>query len=334
MIRHNVNLDSVVRTNTVTGKIPAGIGKRLHAGERVAEFTTDEWYSFLATLTQEDIINYPDDSQLKATLAKYHHVEAENIMLFSGADGVMSCAVSCFGIPGSQILTPELHFPMYDVYAQQQGCKLNLLKYNGLDLTAQTTEVTNDVSMILVANPNSPVGDSMSLGMYHWFESFKVPIVVDSVYGLFGRTYLDINEKIEKNYIFTFSFSKGFGGAGLRIGYAVANKEIIQILNKMRPMFAVTGVSLKFAQWSLGHLSLHLEYVAQVVAARKVVQKVYPWNIGGNWVHVPQEKYFDAFTNAGLTFKVDCRLPNVTEEALIRISASPEVVLAMGLKFP
>jgi histidinol-phosphate/aromatic aminotransferase/cobyric acid decarboxylase-like protein len=321
-MKYNKHLDKVVRTNTVNTIGHAPIGQRLHACERAAPFGEIVWHKFMCTLTQEDFINYPDDSVLKQTIAVMHNVTPENIMLFSGADGAISCAFQCFTKHNTQVIMPEYHFPMYDVYSAQNVCESVSLKYDGLQLTPDTNVLVTKPSLVVIANPNSPVGDSPSLDLFTALERYEVPIVVDSVYSDFGCTPFNVYDKLHKNYIFVYSLSKSFGGAGARVGYAIAKPEIIRVMAKLRPMFPITGPSLRFAQWVLKETELRDHYVENTVIYRKEIARYYPWNIGGNWVHVPQDDYLDLFRDAGLTFKRDVLVPPISSKSLIRISAT------------
>jgi histidinol-phosphate/aromatic aminotransferase/cobyric acid decarboxylase-like protein len=321
-MKYNKHLDRVVRTNTVNTLGNPLIGKRLHACERTSPFNDADWSQFMSTLTQADFINYPDDSVLKQTIADMHNVTPENIMLFSGADGAISCAFHCFTKHNTQVIMPEYHFPMYDVYSAQNNCDVALLQYDGLELTHDTNVPVFKPSLIVVANPNSPIGDSPSLDLFSNLERHQVPIVVDSVYSDFGCTPINIHDKLVKDYIFVYSLSKSFGGAGARVGYAIAKPAIIQIMAKMRPMFPITGPSIKFAQWVLRDTEIRDYYVGSTVLHRKEIARHYPWNIGGNWVHVPQNDYLDLFREAGLSFKSNLLIPPISKFMQIRISAT------------
>lgn len=317
----NPKLNYINRTNTVVPGIGKPMGKRLHACERTEYFPEESWNNFLSTLTQEDFINYPNEFELRSQLAYYHGVEPENIMLFSGGDGALNAAISAFTVPKSTILVPEFYFPMYDVYAAQNECELAFLTYNGLKLTSKPKDHVYRLGVIVVGNPNSPVGDSPSEELFYELEKYHVPIIVDSVYADFGCTKLNVLSKLEQNYIFVHSFSKSFGGAGARIGYAIASEKILGYMAKLRPMFSATGPSIKFAIWAL-NCSADKTYIKDIIAVREEIQKIYPWNIGGNWVHLPYNKFNDKFVEAGFSFKDNCRLPSVTDLRLIRISTT------------
>ena len=322
-------LDSVVRSGPSYLKAPVGL--RHHAGERSTPFEDRVWSEFVKTLTQADFIQYPDDRYLVQSLAEMHNVDASNIMMFAGADAALDCIVNCFAEDNTEIIMPEYRFPMYDVYAAKVGAKIVNMRYDGFTLTPTVDCVVTNPRLVLLANPNSPVGDSPSAELFARLETYNVPIIVDSVYSDFGSTQLDVLQCINKDYVFVHSFSKSFGGCGARIGYVIANPAILSILNKARSMVSVTGSSIKFATWALANIRLRDEYVAQTVSIRNKVHLIIPWNIGGNWVHIPTKCSVE-LDRLGVTYKNNCYLPSITTTPLIRVSASYEVLPIVGLR--
>ena len=325
----NTHLSSVVRT-AGPARVSTLIGRRLHAGERHSLFRADIWQQFLSTLQQEDFIQYPNDAELVSQLAEHHNVNNKNIILFAGADAALDCIVRCFACNSAQVIVPEYHFPMYDVYAARVDAQLCLLKYEQSTLTTNPDVHINNARLAIIANPNSPVGDNPSKELFAFLESLSIPIVVDSVYCDFGSTQLDVKECLLKNYIFVHSFSKSFGGCGARIGYAIANDQIISLLNAVRPMNAITGPSIKFAQWAIKNLSMRDEYVAEIISIRNKIQQIYPWNIGGNWVHLPST-IKPKLNKLQLTYKDNCYLPGVIDEPFVRITVSPLLLALLEL---
>ena len=187
---YNKHLDLVFRSPP--SLLPATIGTNLHAGERTQLFHDIVWGQFLASLTQDDFIRYPNDTNLVSQLANYLNVSAQNVMLFAGADEALDCISRCFLLTGAQLVIPEYHFPMYDVYAARMHSSVVLLKYDQNVLTSVTNNHINYAKLVIVANPNSPVGDSPTITLLEDLEKLNVPIVIDSVYSDFGSTAIPI----------------------------------------------------------------------------------------------------------------------------------------------
>jgi histidinol-phosphate/aromatic aminotransferase/cobyric acid decarboxylase-like protein len=323
-MKRKKHLEAIQRTITLPSTNRT-VGKRCHSGERTEYFPVGDWRDFMSTLTQEDVLFYPNDQKLKTDIAAYHGVQPENIMVFAGADQALKCIVDTFVDPGSTVLTPEYHFPMYDVYTAQNAGKLALIKYKGLSLSTIAEGSIEDIRLVIIGNPNSPVGDSPSEAYLTSLEQFDCPIVVDSVYSAFGCTRLDVIEKIRKNYIFVHSFSKSWGAPGIRCGYLIATESMINLLTAMKPMVPVSGFSLKFAEWALQNMIVSAAYVNRIVQIRDDIASYYPWNIGGSWVHLPESKFAQPLTMSGFTFKPGCKLPGKAI-SLIRVTISKDLL--------
>lgn len=320
-MKYNPLLDWVYRSASVPQENKT-IGQRLHGGEWTSPLPEEYWNGFLSSLTQTDILFYPDDSPAKELLASKHGVSSKNILMFAGSDMALRCIFEAFLTSSANVLMPEYHFPMYDVYASIMGAGTHFMRYS--NLTMLPPVACPDINLIVVGNPNSPVGDSVSLEFYETvLEPYNVPIVVDSAYADFGCTDIPI-DKINSKYIFVHSLSKSAAAAGLRCGYAIACDEIIGLLNKVRPMMSVTGITIKYVEWALDHHDILDEYVKNVIDSREKVCERFYYNIGGNWVHLPMH-YADEFTKAGFTFKSDVYLP-CEEDPLLRISATQDIL--------
>ena len=314
-MKHKSYLDNIIRTTPVH-TVASDLGHRLHAGERAIEFPAEQFGDFVRSLAQSDFISYPDESKLIKIIANKHRVSEDNVLLFAGADAAIKCSVDTLCDIGSTVAAPMLHFPMYDVYIAQNGGKF---------VPLHNIEKNDELRMIIVGNPNSPEGNSYSEDYFGQLERFNVPIIVDSVYEAFGSTKLDVLDKIQRDYIFVYSFSKSYGAAGCRVGYAISNYTMITKLHKMRPMYGVNSVGLKFAEWLLVNQDLSDEYVSTCVSIRNKMNEWFPYNIGGNWVHVPELidsiSVVDELEKFGFSFKRGCTLPGV-DGLLIRATAS------------
>ena len=116
-LKYNDNLDNVLRYQI---KSP-DIGRRLHMSERTVPFPEEKFQSFIASLSQEDFIQYHSTSELKEKLAVKHGVLPENIAIGPGSEFILSIIFQAFVSKQSKVLVPSMHFPMYDVYINQNG---------------------------------------------------------------------------------------------------------------------------------------------------------------------------------------------------------------------
>ena len=266
--------------------------RRLHMCERTRPFSSKMFDEFVRSIRQEDFINYGDSIELKERLAKKHGVSTENIYIGAGSSYILDSIFRVFVEKDSCVVMPEAHFPLYDVFVEQNQATTELLPYFNKDgkLTMSVNVRSQDPRLIIIGNPNSPVGDVLSLERIEHLTSFGAPLVIDQAYGEFGKTEVPI-EMIDKNVIFVNTFSKGLGAAGIRVGYSVASKEITNLLGKFRQMFEVTNISSKFALFLLDHEKETREYAESIACERAKLRSKLDHVYFGNWVHIPFDKY-------------------------------------------
>ncbi|MRI58006.1 MAG: histidinol-phosphate transaminase [Epsilonproteobacteria bacterium] len=211
----------------------------------------------------DKIYLYPDDSmyELKAALAKRFGVEREEIIIGAGSDQVLEFAARALLNEATSVLMSKITFAMYEIYAIQQGARIVRSSCYRHDLDEFYDLVQkHDPAIVHICTPNNPTGDAIDKEyLYRFLEKVKEPLViVDGAYMEYAaykdeRKRIDPKELIERfsNVLYLGTFSKAFGLGGMRVGYGLAQKEIIQELYKLRPPFNITTLSLKAATEAL-----------------------------------------------------------------------------------
>jgi histidinol-phosphate aminotransferase len=159
-----------------------------------------------------------------------------------------------------------------------------------LSISKMLEFVDDETNLIILANPNSPIGD------YKTFEDIK-PLLDTGIPTLIDEAYIEFseNESFIKyiddypNLIVTRTFSKGFGAAGCRVGMTFAHKDTIEPISKFRQMYEITGVSLKYCKFLLDNHHLVNIYCKEVVEEKKkVVSMLKNYEVIDsqcNWIH-------------------------------------------------
>jgi histidinol-phosphate aminotransferase len=212
-----------------------------------------------------DVFMYPDDSmlELKLALCDKFDIKQESIILGAGSDQVIFFAISAMAKPDFKILTAKTTFAMYDIYAKQAGA--TILKtpshQHKLDEFLEIYKANLDLDIIFLCLPNNPLGECLTKSeVYSFLEqiSSDTLVVIDGAYQDFAAykdeaMKIDPSDLIERfpNTLYLGTFSKSYALGGLRVGYGIAQKPIMQNLYKMRPPFNVTSISLKAALASL-----------------------------------------------------------------------------------
>ena len=216
----------------------------------------------------EELTLYPDGNgfELKQALAaKYTNISSDNITLGNGSNDVLEIIARAFVNKTDSVIYSEYAFAVYPIVTQAIGATaiVTPAKDWGHDLTAMLAAITNNTKLVFIANPNNPTGtwvDTKTLQQFLESVPDHVIVVLDEAYFEFAshpeygvKDYPDGLALLKHfgNLIVTRTFSKAYGLAGLRVGYAVANPQITNILNRVRQPFNVNALALKAAEVAL-----------------------------------------------------------------------------------
>ncbi|MFM0594095.1 histidinol-phosphate transaminase [Paraburkholderia dilworthii] len=197
---------------------------------------------------------YPDANafELKSALSERYGVPAEWITLGNGSNDILEIAAHAFVEKGQSIIYAQYSFAVYALATQGLGARaivVPAVEY-GHDLDAMLAAITDDTRLIFVANPNNPTGTFIEGPKLEAFLD-KVPrnvaVVLDEAY----TEYLPQEKRYDSiawvrrypNLLVSRTFSKAFGLAGLRVGFAIAQPELTDLLNRLRQPFNVNTLA-------------------------------------------------------------------------------------------
>ena len=201
-----------------------------------------------------DIARYPDGGgfELRQALAKKHGISADRITLGNGSNDVLDMVARVFLQPGSESLFSQYAFAVYPISSQAVGAKLVVAPARdyGHDLAAIRDLVGPETRVVWIANPNNPTGTWLGRDELHAFISdlpTDVMVVLDEAYTEYVQQadYPDGTEWLEQfpNLIVTRTFSKAYGLASLRLGYALSHPDVADLLNRVRQPFNVNSLA-------------------------------------------------------------------------------------------
>ena len=199
---------------------------------------------------------YPDAYELRAALAKFYGLGQENVVLGNGSNDVLDLVARVFLAKDSESISSEHAFIVYRLVTQVTGAANVIIpaKDFGHDLAAMRAAITDKTKVVWIANPNNPTGTLIPNNeILDFLEPVpkEVVVVLDQAYYeyLNEDDHMDASDWLAKypNLVITRTFSKAYGLAGLRIGYALASPEIADLLNRVRQPFNVSHVSLAAA---------------------------------------------------------------------------------------
>ena len=131
--------------------------------------------------------------------------------------------------------------------------------------------INRNISLIIIANPNSPTGTLISqLNMERIIKkanAHAVPVLIDEAYyGFSDTTVLPLLKKYN-NLIISRTFSKAYGLAGLRVGYIVSNIRIAKLLFNLKPMYEVNSIGVLACTVMLKNSKIHRHYISETKKA-------------------------------------------------------------------
>ena len=199
---------------------------------------------------------YPDDSmfELKEALASKFSVEDENIIIGAGSDQILEFISRALLSADDSVLMSQVTFAMYAIYAKQMGAKIvRTPSYE--HKVDEFIEAYNEhkPKVVYICTPNNPTGDAIKredvLKIIEAIDK-ETLVVIDGAYMEYAAAK-DEAYRIEpkdilgfSNVIYLGTFSKAYGLGGMRVGYGIANTQLIYELYKMRPPFNITTLSL------------------------------------------------------------------------------------------
>lgn len=209
-----------------------------------------------------DLTRYPDANgfYLKQKLAQTFGLDVTGLTLGNGSNEVIDLIFHTFVSPGDEVIYSQYSFIVYALATQAHGADAVVVpaKEWGHDLDAMLAAVTDKTKLICIANPNNPTGTVLPPAELEVFLA-RVPghvlVILDEAY----NEYMDPALRADSaawvarfpNLVVTRTFSKAYGLAGLRLGYAVTTSELASVLNRVREPFNANALALVAAQATL-----------------------------------------------------------------------------------
>lgn len=258
---------------------------------------------------------YPDSNgfELKTDLAARRGVPIDWITLGNGSNDLLELASLALLDEGTSAVYSEHAFVVYRLSTQARGarhCRVPTRDF-GHDLPAMLEAIAEDTRLVFIANPNNPTGTHVPADQLRAFlqavqqrHGNRVTVLVDEAYD----EYLDPGERVDSaqwvrefdNLIVTRTFSKAYGLAGLRVGYAMAQPGLTDLLNRVRQPFNVNVLAQLAARAALADTGF--------------LDRTYELNRQG------RQQLQDAFTALGLDF-----VPSYTNFVLVRVGDAARV---------
>jgi len=218
---------------------------------------------------QEAVRNYlsqlhyfPDGAgyHLRRKLAEIHSLEMDEIMLGAGSTELMELVAKTFLAAGDEAITSESAFYMYRLAIEDMGAGpvMTPMRDKTFDLAAMAHAVTQRTKVIYLGNPNNPTGTMFTAADLDRFLNAIPPrilVVLDEAYYHYVQRP-DYSHSVDyvragRNILVLRTFSKVHGLAGIRLGYGMGHRELIECLNRIRSPFNASSLAQVAGQAAL-----------------------------------------------------------------------------------
>jgi histidinol-phosphate aminotransferase len=241
---------------------------------------------------------YPEvyGAPLKSTLGSFLKIDPSQIVLGNGSTEVVELIAKAFLQPGEKCITATETFPIYQmaVSAVNAVCHTVPLREDCFDLQGILDAIRSDTRVLFIANPNNPTGTALPQDeIIRFIDAVpsNVLVVLDEAYreyaGQTSESVFDVESR--PNVILLRTFSKVYGLAGLRIGYAICSKEVAGYLNHVPMPYSINSIAQLAAAAALADQDHVKMCVEKNFEQRERMQKAFA---AYGYPHVPSQANF------------------------------------------
>ncbi|PCI44756.1 MAG: histidinol-phosphate transaminase [Proteobacteria bacterium] len=225
-----------------------------------------------------EVHRYPDGdcTELKSALAARHDVQANQVLIGNGSNEVLELLIRCFAGAGDEVVYSQCGFIVYALATQAAGAIQAAVPDTadlGHDLQAMAAAVNAKTKVVCIANPNNPTGTLLSNDALQAFLDVlprQTVVILDEAYDEFVADIKADSLQTLKHpgLVVSRTFSKAYGLAGCRVGYAIADARLLAVVNRFREPFNVNNFAQVAALAALDDGDWVMDKVAKVKAER------------------------------------------------------------------
>ncbi|WP_457591171.1 histidinol-phosphate transaminase [Geoglobus sp.] len=206
----------------------------------------------------------PYYTALKQMLSEYTGLEVDNIAVSSGASDLIRTVTDIVLEPLDRVFVPMPSYTMYIMYSMLREASLDTRVYEGYRIDG----CYGSGKLAFLCSPNNPTGNVLELKVVEEFlQSYDYVVVDEAYYGFSRETCAELLNHYD-NLIILRSFSKFFGLAGMRVGYALAGERVVKAIEKVRNPFSLSILAQVAAIEALKNLEYY-ERIAEIIRAER-----------------------------------------------------------------
>ncbi len=215
---------------------------------------------------------HPYYGKLKEKIAEYVGCSVENVAVGCGASELISCICQCLIDELDVVAIPIPGYTLYAIYSMLRNASLQFPYFKNYELRGDVIAELKP-KLTFICSPNNPTGNIVERDVVEEIAEASQYVVLDEAYVEFADESLTDLALEYDNVIILRSFSKFFGLAGLRVGYAIASKEIVEGLEKIRTPFSLSQPAVACAIAAIESLEYYRKLREKIVVERERLER-------------------------------------------------------------
>ncbi|MGD0717519.1 MAG: histidinol-phosphate transaminase [Halobacteriota archaeon] len=230
-----------------------------------------------------EISIYPSPGyvELKDAIARYAGVSAERVIVGNGSDDLLNTLLRYVIVPGDQAIIPIPTYSYYEIIVEAgHGTCVYVKRADdfSIDVDSVIEAITDKTKLIFICAPNNPTGNTIKEeALRRLLKSTEALVVLDEAYAEFAsQSHIELVSHFD-NLMVSRTFSKAFGLAGLRLGYAVVAEELARSYERLMLAFSVNQLAVKGGIAALSDHAFLDKTVSMVTQGRKYLRDKLPF---------------------------------------------------------
>jgi histidinol-phosphate aminotransferase len=324
MIKPRNHLQNIKRTSKET---PVS-ALRLHRNERAEPFEPEIFAQIVETFEPEDLCFYPDENPLLERLARELDADPDMISISTGSDAAIRRTFQAFIDPGETVVYCHPSYAMYAVYAELFQAESRTIEYTDarkIPVEQYLQAIDDGPRVLIITNPDQPTGahlraDDLETIVRAAADCGTLVLVDEAYYPFCPVTAAPLVQKYG-NLLVTRTFSKIFGLAGLRVGFALGHSDLIVALDSVKGASEVSALGLKAACWLIDNADVVIEHHRDLDRGREVLQAF-------------ASEHGWAMPSCPANFQLLQPAPGIDPEGVVAALAAHGIAIRGGFKHP
>ena len=232
----------------------------------------------------------PKSGPLRDVVARHHGLVAENVIIGNGSDDILNLLVRVFCGDGAATGFTYPSYSLYPVLVEIQNGRSTLVEFDRTMRLPVERIASANAQVVFLTSPNAPTGVGFATSeIEQILVTFKGLLVVDEAYALFALENAVSLLARHPNVVIVRTLSKAYALAGIRLGYALAHPEVIDLLDRVRDSYNVNRLSQTAAVAALEDTAYYSIVVTKIKATRDAAVKRF---VDAGWFTYPSQANF------------------------------------------